>query len=255
MITIPWLLNEDAALKLKLQGLTVSDANMANRPVPVRYRLPESEVADLTFPIIVISHNGWYPAPERMHDGYAKLPYAPEGYAPWWFDPVYNDDPNYVNPVDGTNVPDFDPHDSPYWSWYPIPYNFDYQVTVYSRFMHEHTIPLTSTLAGYNYLHAKYGYLNVPQDGTKRTLQLLGGPELQTGKDSNGKRIFWVNYVIRVFSELVPEIAQPVLANLINLDLSVYEDMSDIVPATLAEDRALLSVGLGSAWNVAQLNS
>jgi hypothetical protein len=239
---MPWLFNEDSALKIKLQGLTVSDANNSSRPVPVRFRLPEAEVADLTFPIIVISHNGWYPAPERMHDGYAKLPYAPEGL-PAWF------------PDTGSATTTFLPSDSPYWSWFPTPYNFDYQVTVYCRFMHEHTIPLTSALAQYDRLPARFGFLDIPEDGTKRTLQLLGGPELQTGKDANGKRLFWVNYVIRVFSELVPAITMPVLAKTVNLDLSVYSDTNDILPATLTESRSLLSVGTPIAWNTNQLNS
>lgn len=238
---MPWLLNEDAALKMKLQGLQVSDANApSGRPVPVRYRLPETEVADLTFPIIVISHLGWYPAPERMHDGYGKLPYAPEGYAPWWNET-------------GAATTTFDPCDSPYYSWFPIPYNFDYRVTVYSRIMHEHMIPLVSALAQYERLHPKYGFLDVPQDGTKRTMQLMGGPDLKTGKDDNGKRIFWADYRIRVFSELLPPIYQPVPVTDINLDLSVYTDTIDLTPSNLIESKGLLSVGTPVAWNVAQL--
>jgi hypothetical protein len=236
-----WILNEDSSLKLKLQGLTVSDANSSQRIVPVRFRLPEAEVADLTFPIIVISHNGWYPATERMHDGRAKIPYAPEGLPTWFLD-------------SGPATTTFDPQDSPYSTWFPIPYNFDYQVTVYARFMHEHTIPLVAALAQYDRLHAKYGFLDIPQDGTKRTMQLLGGPELQTGKDNNGKRLFWVNYTVRVFSELVPAIIQPVLATLVNLDLSIYSDITDLQPSNLIESKGLLSVGSSVAWNTSQLN-
>jgi len=238
---MPWLLNEDAALKLKLQGLTVSDANSSNRPVPVRFRLPETEVADLTFPIIVISHDGWYPAPERMHSGYAKLPYAPEGYNPWFADT-------------GAATTTFDPTDSPYYSWFPVPYNFDYQITVYARLMHEHTIPLVSALAQYSRLDPRIGFLDIPQDGTKRTMQLLGGPELQTGKDNNGKRLFWVNYKVRVFSELVPSVIQPILANRVNLDLSVYNSTQDLSITDLIEVKALLSVGSPAiSWNTASL--
>src|SRR5215467_9787661 len=126
---MPWLLNEDAALKLKLQGLTVSDATNASRPVPVRFRLPEVEVSTLTFPIIAIEHDGWYPAPERMHSGYTNVPYAPEGFNPWWDD------------SGGPANAEFDPNDSPYFGYFPVPYNFDYIITVYTRFMHEHMLP------------------------------------------------------------------------------------------------------------------
>lgn len=237
---MPWLLNEDAALKAKLQGLTVTDANSSSRRVPVRYRLPESEVADLTFPIIIIQHDGWYPANEREHRGYTNLPYAPEGYPTWWDD------------SGGPSVAQFDPTDSPYYSYFPIPYNFDYVITVYCRIMHEHTIPLVASLAAYDRLHPKFAFLDVPQDGTKRTLQLLGGPALETGKDDDGKRIFWTTYKVRVFSELIPAIVQPILANRVNLDLSVYSDSTDLTGAALTEAKGILSVGAGTAWNVSQ---
>lgn len=235
---MPWLLSEDAALKKKLQGLQVFDANApGGRIVPVRYRLPQVELADLTFPIIVIDHDGWYEAPEREHRGFVKLPYAPEGYAPWWTD---------TGPA--TTV--YDPNDSPYWSFFPLPYNLDYTVTVYARFMQDHLVPLVAQLAGYDRLNAKFGYLDVPQDGTKRTLQLLGGPAQMAEYDSNGKRIFEAIYKVRVFSELVPQVIQYVMATQINLDLSVYQDLSDLTMAELTEAHGLLSVGSAVAWNV-----
>lgn len=236
---MPWLLNEDAALKFKLQSLQVSDKNDPNgREVKVRYRLPEVEVSNLDFPIIIISHNGWYPAPEREHRGYTNLPYAPEGFSTWWDD------------SGGSSVAEFDPTDSPYYSYFPIPYNFDYRIDVLCRFMHEHTIPLISALAAFDRLHPRFGFLDIPQDGTKRTLQLLGGPDMTTLKDENDKRLFQVTYLVRVFSELLPQIVQPVLSNMINLDLSVYTDTSNLTGSALAESRGILSVGAATSWNI-----
>lgn len=236
---MPWLLNEDAALKKKLQGLQVFDANAPQgRPVPVRFRLPETEVADLTFPIIVIEHDGWYPAPEREHRGYVQLPYAPEGYAPWW------------NVTGDPNTEQFDPTDSPYWSDFPIPYNLDYFVTVYARIMHEHTIPLVAQLAASDRLHPKFAFLDVPQDGTKRTLQLLGGPAGADEYDTNGKRLFSVKYKIRVFSELVPAaITQFARVGRINFNFSAYTNLEDITSEQLVESLGWLSVGTQSSWN------
>jgi len=235
---MPWLLNEDAALKFKLQGLQVFDANAPQgRNVPVRYRLPEVEVADITMPMIVIDHDGWFPAPEREHRGFVKLPYAPEGFEPWW---------NDTGPA--TTV--FNPNDGPYWSYFPIPFNLDYTVTLYARIQHEHTMPLIAQLLQYNRLHPKFGFLDVPQDGTKRTLQLLGGPAPIAEYDSNGKRIFKSIFKVRVFSELVPEVVQYVLAKEINLDLSVYLDIKDLTGLELKESHGLLSVGTPLAWNV-----
>jgi hypothetical protein len=236
---MPWLLNEDAAIKAKLQGLKVFDANATQgRKVPVRFRLPETEVADLTFPIIVIQHDGWTIANDREHRGFVTLPYAPEGFAPWW---------NDTGPA--TTV--FNPSDSPYWGFIPIPYNLDYTVTVYTRIMHEHMMPLIAALAAYDRLNPKFAFLDVPQDGTKRTLQLLGGPVPVDQYDANGKRVFSAVYKVRVFSELVPEVLQYAKATDINIDLSVYDDISDISPAALTEAKGLLSVGAPLSWNVA----
>lgn len=240
---MPWLLNEDAALKFKLQGLQVKDANAPNgRNVPVRYRLPETEVADLTFPIIVIQQDGWYPAPEREHRGFVQLPYAPEGYNSWWND-------------SGSATTVFDPNDSPYWSFFPYPYNIDYFVTVYSRFMHEHTIPLVSQLAAFDRLHPKFAFLDVPQDGTKRTMQLLSGPSLEPTRDGDGKRLFAVSYKVRVFSELVPQVVQYVNATTMNLDFSVYTDPDNISETEISSQIGILSVGADLAWNTNQLYS
>lgn len=234
-----WLLNEDAALKFKLQGMTVFDAGApSGRPVPVRFRLPETEVADLTYPIIIIEHDGWTLANEREHRGFVKLPYAPEGFDPWWKDT-------------GPATTIFNPSDSPYWSNIPLPYNLDYTISIFTRFMLDHTMPLIAQLAQYNRLDPKFGFLDIPQDGTKRTMQLLGGPEAADEYDENGKRIFRTIYKVRVFSELVPQVIQYARATLINLDLSVYDDIADLSGKSLEEAHGLLSVGTSSAWNVA----
>lgn len=236
---MPWLLNEDAALKLKLQGLYVTDANSGpnGRNVPVRFRLPETEVADLTFPIIVIQHDQWAPAPERMHDGLIQLPYVPEGQTPWFAD---------TGPATTT----FQPTDSPYYSWFPTPYNLDYIITVYTRFMHEHMIPIVSALAQESRLHANRGFLDIPQDGTKRTMQLLGGGTPQNAKDEKGKRMFMTVYKVRVFSEIIPALYQYTRANYVHLNLSVYTSDINLSVSQVQEAKSLLSVGPTSAWNV-----
>lgn len=233
-----WLFNEDAALKVKLQGCRVTDANAPDgRTVPVRFRLPETEIADLTFPIIIIEHDGWFPAPEREHRGYVQLPYAPEGYAKWWDDT-------------GPATTNFDPKDSPYWSYIPQPYNLDYYVTFYTRFMTDHTMPLVQQLSQHNRLHPKFAYLDVPQDGTIRTMQLLGGPSPIDGYDENNKRYFSVKYKVRVFSELLNEIVTFGPVKQINLDVNLYGNVQDLTTEELSEARGLLSVGTETSWNV-----
>ena len=218
------------------------DANAPQgRPVPVRFRLPETEVADLTFPIIIIEHDGWYPAPEREHRGFVQLPYAPEGYAPWWKD---------TGPA--TTV--FNPADSPYWSFIPIPYNLDYYVTFYTRIMHEHTIPLVQQLAQHDRLHPKFAYLDVPQDGTIRTMQILGGPALIDGFDENNKRYFSVKYKVRVFSELLSEILTYGPVTQINLDVNLYSNIQDLTTEEVSQAIGLYSVGANTSWETNTLN-
>ena len=139
-----------------------------------------------------------------------------------------------------------------------MPYNFDYQITLYARFMAAHVQPLVATLATEKYLPAKFGFLNIPQDGTVRSMFLQGGPEFGYGKDEDGKRLLKVTYLIRVFSELPEGIqsAAPggtlIPVNTINLDLSVYSDMNVLRmdgPADFQKNIGLYSFGRSSQFN------
>lgn len=232
---MPWIYNEDSALKKKLQGLTVTDATAppGGRAVPVRYRLPEDELATLTYPCIIIEHIGLYPDPSREHRGYIQIPYAPEGKAIWWAE----------------NATAYDPSLSPYWGWFPLPYNFDYRIVVYTRKMAEHLQPLMTTLAQQPYLPYHWGQLDVPQDGTYRSMFLLGGPEIEYGKDQDGKRLFRATYMIRVLSEIVNAVVPPPITD-INLDLGVYRDVTDITTEEIENNVALISTGPMINFNV-----
>lgn len=240
---MPWLRNEDAALKAKLQNLTVVDGNApGGRPVPVRYRLPQDELANLSYPIIIIEHAGMLPDSEREHRGYIQLPYAPEGFTPWYNSPA-NADVTL----------------SPYYAPFPMPWRLNYQITLYARFMTNHIMPLRAQLAGTDYLHPKFAYLNVPQDGTVRSMFLLGGPEDGYAHDEDGKRLVKVTYLVSVFAELAENVQSmasfggtlvPVTA--VDLDLQVYSDLSSIsmnTPAEIEAHRGILSVGAASSFN------
>ena len=180
-----WLLNEDAAFKAKFLGLTVHDINGPSngRPVTVRWKLSDTELAEATYPLVMIEHSGMTVDHEREHRGRPRLPYAPEG-----MDPL--SDPS-------------DPSTSPYFSEFPIPYNLDYQVSVYCR-KAQHNIELLRKMANENYLHPRDGFLIIPQESTIRRLDVIGGPEPVTAKDKDGKRLFLSIYTIRVSAELLP---------------------------------------------------
>lgn len=173
---MPWLLNEDKAVKAKLTGLTVQDVNApANgRPVKVRFRLPETELADVDFPMVVIEHAGVTKDDDREHRGHITLPYTPEG---------------------------FPERDGGYQTEFPIPYNVDYQITVYSRKV-QHHMALISALASFDRIPARFGFLDIPEDGTVRRMDLIGGPELESTHDADEKRLFRATYLVRVSTEL-----------------------------------------------------
>ena len=221
---MPWLLNEDAAIKRKLQGLFVTDSSAPpeGRPVAVRFTVPSYELATMDYPTIVISHAGIDRASDREHRGPTSLPYIPEGFPR---DVLGRDGETYI-PDGATEVyPDRSPFQVPD---YPVPMNIDYRITVHNR-LEQHQTQLTAALAAIDRIPPRFGYVVVPEDGTIRSLDLIGGPEREETKDENDKRVFRTHYAVRVYSELplydiqnVYELFKPV--DQINLDLHTLAD-------------------------------
>jgi hypothetical protein len=179
---MPFLETEDRALKRKLQGLKVHDATSGSgRPVTVRYKNPEYELADSVYPLVLLSHTRISKDEERESRGVTHIGYAPEGFDPW---------------ADMTK-----PGDSPYYAETPIPMNIDYQVDLYTR-KQLHMIELTPQLMSLHFLPPRFGYLAVPEDGTVRRLDILGGPEYFESKDELGKRLFSASWSIQVSAEI-----------------------------------------------------
>lgn len=199
---MPWISNEAGALKTKLSGLTVIDAASPSpgRDVPVYFWDPEYELTDVEFPSIILRHSGISKGDDREHRGTVLLPYVPEQYNTDGTAPS-------IDPVTGLAITwdttqDYDPNESPFKVFdYPIPYNLDFQVDVYSRFQTE-LMPLVEQLGAIDRIPVRFGYIEVPQDATIRSLDLLGGPEIVADKDAEGKRLFRAVYSVRVFSEL-----------------------------------------------------
>lgn len=181
-----FIFNEDRALKEKLEGLMVTDANApaTGRPVEVLWMNNDIELNNLTYPSIVLCNVGIERAVEREARGWMQLPYTPEGFETW------------DNPTDVT--------ESPYWSQVPIPYNVNYQIEVLAR-SDVHATYLRAILAGPDYLPARFGYLAIPEDGTVRRMDLTAGPAEVDTRDSDGKRLFHAAYAVSVSTELLPQ--------------------------------------------------
>lgn len=181
-----FIFNEDRALFNKFSGIVVGDINAADsgRPVEVKWLDPETELIDLTFPSIIISNTGITYDAERGAAGWFQLPYTPEGFASW----------DSTQPVST----------SPYFAQTPIPYNVNYQIEVLAR-NNKHATFLTAVLSGPDFLHARFGYLEIPEDGTIRRMDLMSGPERQSIHDGDDKRLFHSVYSVRVSTELLPK--------------------------------------------------
>lgn len=228
---MPWLLNEAAALKQKVSGLVVRDASTpSGRPVEVRFREPENELADMKFPSIILEYSGISKASEREHRGPVYLGYIPEGMDP--------DNDGIVPTIDrvshlevpwDTTAAEWDPSLSPFYVRdYPVPYNVDFKVTVYSRFQTE-LMPLMNDLAKIDRLPHRFGYLEISQDRTVRTMDVVGGPEIVAERDPQDKRVFRAVYSVRVASELnmydVMQITTRI--NTVDIDLQSYPAVGD----------------------------
>lgn len=169
---MPFILNEDEALKSILSGITVSDAGNSARPVSVFYGQPDPQIRQQSYPYITIDLVGVSEAKERTHSGYSQLTYVPE---------------------------DVDPNQT-YFVMTPIPVNLDYQITTFAR-QPRHDRQIIAQLFKRDRLPLRFGYLEVPQDNTVRRLDMLGFSKRDITEQD--KRLFSNVYSIQVSSELL----------------------------------------------------
>jgi hypothetical protein len=168
---MPFLLNEDKALKTLLQGVTVSDAKSSARPVGVWFGQPDVEIRDQSYPYVTIDLIDISEDPTRAHRSVVTLPYTPEG--------------------SNSSVK--------YQTEFPIPVSIDYQVTSYARQpIHDRQI-ISSML--YTKLPFRFGTLEIPEDNTLRRVELLG--YAKRDRTEQGKRLFVNMFTIRVSAEIL----------------------------------------------------
>jgi hypothetical protein len=174
---MPFIINEDEALKNLLQGITVSDGGNTARPVAVYYGQPDKDIRQQSYPYITLDLVGVREDTERAHRGVVNLTYTREGTTP-----NLNDDGSINQPID-----------------FPIPVDLIYQVSTWSR-QPRHDRQIMAKLFAPGRLPFRFGQLPVPQDGTNRRLDMLGFSKRDTTE--GGKRLFSNVYNIRISSEL-----------------------------------------------------
>lgn len=169
---MPYILNEDKALKTLLTGITVSDSGNPARPVGVWFGQPDNEIRQQSYPYITIELVGISEAFDRAHRGYIDFPYTPEGR--------------------DSNVT--------YAGNYPVPVNLDYQVTTYAR-QPRHDRQIINALFSNSRLPLRFGLLAIPEDGTVRRIDVLGFIKRDTTEQE--KRLFSNIYNIQISSEFL----------------------------------------------------
>lgn len=192
---------ESEAIKKKLTGIRVTSSTYPEgRDVPVGFVAPDFELKNASYPGIYLSYAGMSRASDREHRGSANLQYAPPGFPANVLVPkdMDNKDSALTEPWNLT----FDKRSSPYTVWdHPIPYNIDFNITVVTR-NYQQMFEVVAQLDAMERIPARFGGLEVPQDGTIRTLELLGGPETSALKDEDGKRLLQSVYSVRVAAEI-----------------------------------------------------
>lgn len=194
--------NESRAIRKKLEGITVTASNYpGGRAVPVGYVNPDFELRNAAYPGIYLSYGMVSRATDREHRGDTALTYAPPGKSTEVLVPADMEDKNSSAMVPWSDT-GFDRLSSPYRVQdTPVPFNVDYNVAVLTR-NYQQAFEIQAQLQDIERLPERFGFLNVPEDGTVRTLELLGGPETSVIEDEDNKRLVQVLYSVRVAAEL-----------------------------------------------------
>lgn len=216
--------NESRALTKHLQGIRVTASNYpAGRDVPVTWVGPDLELRTASYPGIYLSYAGMSKADDREVRGPTNLQYAPPGYDQHVMVPDDMEDKDNLNLVDWADVAGFDRLSSPYHvDEHPIPYNLDFNVAVLTR-NYQQAFEIIAQLDEIERIPPRFGGLEVPEDGTVRTLDLLGGPDTSMIRDEDGKRLIQSVYSVRVTAELnLHEIEEVQRVVSLNIDVVDY---------------------------------
>jgi hypothetical protein len=174
---VPFVLDEDAALKAKLSNFTLINYAGGTKAIPVWYRFPDQEVVTRSFPHIAIDLTDITFDPERAHR-------APG------FNLTY--DTETATPLTGATLVADD---------MPLPWNLIYQIACYSR---QPTHDREMLLMMYQMFPEMYGSLDMSNyDGTVRRADLVSvvRRDRVDPSSSGEKRTYCVIFTISVSSE------------------------------------------------------
>lgn len=198
MTTTGFLLAEDAAVKARFSGLTVSDDRNGSRPVQVFFRYPEGDTERI-YPFITIEMLDIVQATERQHSEvtiYASTSSAASA--------------QFSGPMAMEYWPSQASGFTQYASMGPvvkanefIPVDILYQVSTYARSA-LHDRQLTAQML-HSYARMRWGYIDVPADNTIRRFDLLDWvtADLLDPEAGYRKRIFRKVYTLKMSAEII----------------------------------------------------
>jgi hypothetical protein len=196
-----FLLAEDAALKARFATLTVSDDRSGSRPVQVFYRYPEAET-ERSYPFLTIEMIDLVHAKNRQHSE-SELTYAKVGIPQrskfigrpnelsYWPSRISN----MGTVTDATNIEFISSNEF-------VPVDLLYQVSTFTRSaLHDRQLSsqMLSTIVPF-----RKGYIDIPEDGTTRRLDLLDWTtaDLLDSESGYRKRIFRKIYTLQMTAEI-----------------------------------------------------
>lgn len=208
-----FILAEDQAMKAKLSNIIVRDRD-GERRVKTWFGFPGSEV-ERSYPYITINLIDISFAADRAHS--AQL--LPVDYWP----SEYSTFPEYA----ASRGIDFNWVDDRMAAMWFLPYDLIYQVTTHARYtMHDRQMLMT--LLRTPYLPFRFGFLDVPQDGSIRHLTLEDWTPAHR-IDEKGEREFRTVYTVRVSAEMAPE--DPLIfLQVLSVHAKLFVTNSDIEP-------------------------
>lgn len=178
------VLAEEAALKKRLTGITVSSVKEGTDAVevPVYYRFPEGERRAVEFPLITIDFLDMAFAADRAESGLnVMLDYRPSEEG------GLNED---------TNLPAI-------VSEWPVPLDLTYQISSWCRSPRQDR-QLLGKLIKKDRLPPRRGWLHLPEDGTYRRLDVLSSWQATDFLDDRGFTVHRKTTTIRINTELLP---------------------------------------------------
>jgi hypothetical protein len=194
-----FLLAEDAALKGRFSTMTVSDDRTGSRPVQVFFRYPESET-ERSYPFLTIEMIDIVHAKNRQHSE-VELVFARTGTPQA---PQFSNRPNSLKywPSRKSNL-NTGTGSTPFlFSNEFVPVDLLYQVSTFTRSaLHDRQLSsqMLSTITPF-----RKGFIEVPEDGTIRRLDLLDWTtaDLLDSEAGYRKRIFRKIYTLQMSAEI-----------------------------------------------------